>query len=357
MVQEEADSSGFRTPQSESEEWSTEAHRLLQRYRRAYDFEATRSAQKSTRLKRPFETLETAFQVTCQVMIALLSPRVHPWMRRLSACLRMKRIYPEVLPSPAFSVLVSGFHAKLVLDVANRLNLPPFCWVQYRPEPEEMLCPLTIHGIELNLLGAATGVCIGRVAVELRQILHCMVTAVAALLPASSQAWTVMDRTAPLAALCFHMSSCAVVSPHVVASLAGLLREAQVHRTWLLRTAAACLLQQCQKLLKWLMVPDGELVDKVEENISLSWHSQDGTDVDEHVPHDLLCPITGQFFVKPTVLHGTVFEQSAAVRWVESTGRHPILRGIDCSLDDIIPAKDVEDLCHRLAASRGWGLW
>ncbi|CAE7604324.1 unnamed protein product [Symbiodinium sp. CCMP2456] len=79
-----------------------------------FGFQATRDSQKSCRLKRPFETLETAFQVTCQVMIALLSPRVHPWMRRLSACLRS---YPEVLPSPAFSVLVSGFHAKLVLDV------------------------------------------------------------------------------------------------------------------------------------------------------------------------------------------------------------------------------------------------
>lgn len=93
---------------------------------------------RSCRLKRPFETLETAFQVTCQagpvvlfnpffphcffqlfnwclkVMIALLSPRVHPWMRRLllphqpagmcstkcrywrSACLRS---YPEADPT------------------------------------------------------------------------------------------------------------------------------------------------------------------------------------------------------------------------------------------------------------------
>ncbi|CAE7803028.1 unnamed protein product [Symbiodinium sp. CCMP2592] len=109
-----SEDSGFRTAEETEEEWATEAQRLIQRYRRAHDFEATRDSQKSCRLKRPFETLETAFQVTCQVMIALLSPRVHPWMRRLSACLRS---YPEVLPSPAFSVLVSGFHAKLVLDV------------------------------------------------------------------------------------------------------------------------------------------------------------------------------------------------------------------------------------------------
>lgn len=165
-----------------------------------------------------------------------------------------------------------------------------------------------------------------------------------------------MDRTAPLAAMCFHMSSCAVMSPFVVAGLEGLLKEAQLHRHMLLPTVASSFRQRCRWLLKRLAA--GSLHDTVrkEQDVEFAWLAEDGKDVDDHVPHDLLCPITGQFFVKPTVLYGGVFEQSAAMRWVANTGRHPILRGIDCRLADIIPAKDVEDLCHRLAASKGWVL-
>eukprot|EP00435_Cladocopium_sp_Y103_P028697 s809_g7.t1 len=118
------DESGFHTPENISvpmdDAWGEEAQRLLRQHRLSCDLEAVRRDQKpQRRFKRPFETLETAFQVTCQVMVALLSPRVHPWMRRLSACLRMQRTYPEVLPSPSLSVFVSGFHAKLVLDVVT----------------------------------------------------------------------------------------------------------------------------------------------------------------------------------------------------------------------------------------------
>ncbi|CAL1145682.1 unnamed protein product [Cladocopium goreaui] len=109
------DESGFHTPENISvdadDAWGEEAQRLLRQHRLSCDLEAVRRDQKpQRRFKRPFETLETAFQVTCQVMVALLSPRVHPWMRRLSACLRMQRTYPEVLPSPSLSVFVSGFH-------------------------------------------------------------------------------------------------------------------------------------------------------------------------------------------------------------------------------------------------------
>eukprot|EP00913_Durusdinium_trenchii_P020335 g19103.t1 len=60
-----------------------------------------------------------------------------------------------------------------------------------------------------------------------------------------------------------------------------------------------------------------------------------------------LCPITGQFFVNPVVLHGSVFELAAAWKWVASTGRHPLWRGIQCRLEDISPARDVED-CIKL---------
>eukprot|EP00434_Breviolum_minutum_P044657 symbB.v1.2.039912.t1/scaffold6867.1/size14952/1 len=108
-LNEESDTE-YHTPENtlippDEDEWAEEAQRLLRQHRQSCDLEAVRRDQKPHRLKRPFETLETAFQVTCQVMVALLSPRVHPWMRRLSACLRMQRTYPEVLPSPALSVL------------------------------------------------------------------------------------------------------------------------------------------------------------------------------------------------------------------------------------------------------------
>lgn len=355
------DESGFHTPENISvdadDAWGEEAQRLLRQHRLSCDLEAVRRDQKpQRRFKRPFETLETAFQVTCQVMVALLSPRVHPWMRRLSACLRMQRTYPEVLPSPSLSVFVSGFHAKLVLDVANGLSLPPFRWVQYRPEPEEMLSPLTIHGMELNLLGALAGVFIGRVAVETRQVLHGLGALLVSMLPVPPLS---MDRAvpfaAPCAALCFHISSCAVLSPYVVTSLAALLQEAQLHGAWLVPTLAQSLRRNCRG---WVnrFTSDSQANVAEDDDVELVWLAQDSVEVDDHVPPDLLCPITGQFFVKPSVLQGSVFERKAVERWVASTGRHPVWRGIQCRMDDIQPATDVEALCHRLAESKGWVL-
>ncbi|CAK9024255.1 unnamed protein product [Durusdinium trenchii] len=234
----EGDESDFHSPMNLEDAWADEAQRLLRQHRQNCDLEPLNIfAPRPRPVKRPFETLETAFQVTCQVMVALLSPRVHPWMRRLSACLRMQRTYPEVLPAPSLSVLVSGFHAKLVLDVANRLSLPPFRWAQYRPEPEDLLCPLTVHGLELNLLGAVAGVFIGRAAVEARQVLQGLACVAASMLPVSFQSMF-LDRTVPFAAPCaalfFHMSSCAVLSPFVVSSMATLLQEAQLHRCLIL---------------------------------------------------------------------------------------------------------------------------
>ncbi|CAK9024292.1 unnamed protein product [Durusdinium trenchii] len=250
----EGDESDFHSPMNLEDAWADEAQRLLRQHRQNCDLEPLNIfAPRPRPVKRPFETLETAFQVTCQVMVALLSPRVHPWMRRLSACLRMQRTYPEVLPAPSLSVLVSGFHAKLVLDVANRLSLPPFRWAQYRPEPEDLLCPLTVHGLELNLLGAVAGVFIGRAAVEARQVLQGLACVAASMLPVSFQSMF-LDRTVPFAAPCaalfFHMSSCAVLSPFVVSSMATLLQEAQLHRCLILSTLGHSLRRGLRRSLK-----------------------------------------------------------------------------------------------------------
>eukprot|EP00930_Biecheleria_cincta_P038173 TRINITY_DN26225_c0_g1_i1.p1 TRINITY_DN26225_c0_g1~~TRINITY_DN26225_c0_g1_i1.p1 ORF type:complete len:373 (+),score=51.25 TRINITY_DN26225_c0_g1_i1:72-1121(+) len=338
---------------SSDTQWADEAQRLLRAYRTSYDYEAHRDAQKSVR-RRPFETLETAFQVTCQVMVALLTPRVHPFMRQLSRCLRMKRTYPEVLPAPALSVFISSLHAKFVLDMANFFCLPPFRWVAHRPDPAELLHPLSVHGLEMNLLGAVTGVGLGWLVVTARQVLLCLASTAAQHLPAFVRSWAGprLARTAPAAAVTFHLASCFELSPFVVRSLAAVLREAQIKSRLLLPTAAACLWRS-RRNIPWLAFGTSDEDELGSVDRDWSW---DGPDEDSEVPHDLLCPITGQLFVKPAVLHGSVFEERALRQWVASTGRHPILQGVECQLDEIKPARDVEDLCSRLAASRGWVL-
>mmetsp|Transcript_67855 Transcript_67855/g.122233 ORF Transcript_67855/g.122233 Transcript_67855/m.122233 type:complete len:374 (-) Transcript_67855:221-1342(-) len=332
--------------------WADEAYRILMEYRRSYDYEAHRSEQKSSSIKRPFETLETAFQVTCQVMVALLAPRVHPFMRQLSSLLRLKRTYPEVLPSPSLSVLVSGLHAKLVLDVANLLSLPPFRWVEHRPSAAETLHPLSVHGLELNLLGAMAGVSLGRLAVAARQGLQWLAIALANQMPSRAYSWIgpQVARAAPLAAAALHLTVCLELAPPVVAGLASLLREAQLRRRPLIPTVASAFLRRSRRLFRQL-AHWGQ--DDEEDEAWGQLHWWEGPDVDDGVPHDLLCPITGQLFAKPVVLHGTVFEESAIKRWVAFSCRHPILRDISCCLEDVKPARDVEALCHRIAAAKG----
>eukprot|EP00438_Fugacium_kawagutii_P022283 Skav233963 [mRNA] locus=scaffold1008:110798:124392:+ [translate_table: standard] len=115
-----------------------------------------------------------------------------------------------------------------------------------------MLSPLTIHGMELNLLGAMAGVFIGRAAVEARQVLQGLGSFLVSMLPVPS--WMSMDRAvpfaAPFAALCFHISSCAVLSPYVVTSLTSLVQEAQMHGALLVPTLASTLRRQCEGWVK-----------------------------------------------------------------------------------------------------------
>ncbi|CAJ1338538.1 unnamed protein product [Effrenium voratum] len=173
-------------------------------------------------------------------------------------------------------------------EVANRLSLPPFRWVQYRPEPDEMLSPWTIHGMELNLLGALSGVCIGRLAVEVRQVLHGLASGITSLLPVPPHSWAVMERTAPfaapMAAMCFHISSCAVLSPYVVISLTELLQEAQLHRRLLVPMLAESCGRKCRRFVRRLAGQAG-----AEDDEELIWFAEDG-EVDEEVPPDLPRP-------------------------------------------------------------------
>lgn len=341
-------------------EISDESQRLLNKYRHSYDYEAHVKGQRSSshRIKRPFETLEIAFQVTCQVMVALFAPRVHPIMHWLSCVLPLRRPCPRVLPTPALSVLVSGLHAKLVLDVANHLWLPPFRWVDHRPAPDEMLHPFTFLGLELNLLGAISGVSVGRTAVVVRQAMWWLAMTALSALPVRTSTWLQprVQAIAPLAAVLWHLTTCFELAPAIVSALGTSLYEAQMQNDYLVPTVTRSLLAHARRALRSQLVSLGLVkLEKVEED-PLELPCWDCGDEDDLIPHDLLCPITGHLFVRPVALHGSVFEENAVRRWVRATGRHPILQGIACRLSDIKATKDVQDLCHKLAASRGWVL-
>eukprot|EP00933_Yihiella_yeosuensis_P008126 TRINITY_DN113448_c0_g1_i1.p1 TRINITY_DN113448_c0_g1~~TRINITY_DN113448_c0_g1_i1.p1 ORF type:complete len:374 (-),score=42.85 TRINITY_DN113448_c0_g1_i1:104-1201(-) len=342
----------------DGDEWSKEAYRLLTQYRRSYDYETHRRSQQQQKLyKRPFETLETAFQVTCQVMVPLLAPRVHPFIRRFSQLLTFRRTYPEVLPAPSLSVLVAGLHAKFILDVANHCSLPPFRWVAHRPEPDEMLHPLSVYGIELNVLSGCAGVALGRLAVFLRQGFYGLALAMVAGLPGRVSTWVSprVARIAPMAAILMHLHLCQAWAQPVVDTLAAQLHEAQIQNRSLMSITTSAIWQDSKLLIRNLLVSLGLWkVSPHDHGFTDEWW--DGDSIDEKVPHDLLCPITGQLFVKPVVLHGSVFEEGAVTRWVATTGRHPLLLDIACRLEDIRAAPDVEELCRKLAATHGWAL-
>mmetsp|Transcript_30492 Transcript_30492/g.87462 ORF Transcript_30492/g.87462 Transcript_30492/m.87462 type:complete len:371 (+) Transcript_30492:67-1179(+) len=325
-------------------EWSEEAHRLLLAYRRSYDYEGARRVQNVEVLKRPFEMLETAFQFTCQLMVTLI-PLLHPVLHRISTVFRIR---PLALNAPSMAVLVAGLRAKLAVDLANLWSIPPFRWVEPRPPPTELLHPLSMHGVELNLLSTLAGVSIGRLLVALRHGLVHLAASLSARLPTWFQLWAVppLRQAYPGVAISLHVAASSELAPLVVAELMGLLRDAQLRRQLLLPTAA----RACWRRL-WPCKRQGEEGAHAGHGGACCW---EGVEDEEGVPHDLLCPITRQLFVHPVVLHGVVFEGAAVRQWVEATRRHPTLQGIWCHVEEVKPAPDVEALCHRLAAERGW---
>mmetsp|Transcript_23595 Transcript_23595/g.50336 ORF Transcript_23595/g.50336 Transcript_23595/m.50336 type:complete len:378 (-) Transcript_23595:349-1482(-) len=335
-----------------------EVERLLLGHRRA--FEASRllederkRARREQAPKKPFEVLEVAYQAALQIMMALLVPRVHPVVSRLSQLI-WRRDYPRELALPSLSVFVSGLHAKLALDVANLVEFVPFRWVQPRPARHELLHPLSPRGVELNLVGSLVGVCTGRILVASREGLR------------AALEFIVGTRLPPLLAQLlagsWHMTASCILAPIVVNNLASSLRTAQLRRSLLLpmliRRAERVATSSWQQLgyppfgpgigsrfLPWIqsLEPCAEVP---------YW---EGVEEDD-VPQDLLCPITGSVFVKPVVLRGMIFEEHAVRRWVVTTGRHPVLQGVYCHEVDLDPALDLEALCRRLAEERGWTL-
>eukprot|EP00928_Gymnodinium_smaydae_P015729 TRINITY_DN15825_c0_g1_i1.p1 TRINITY_DN15825_c0_g1~~TRINITY_DN15825_c0_g1_i1.p1 ORF type:complete len:386 (-),score=57.66 TRINITY_DN15825_c0_g1_i1:55-1212(-) len=347
------DSDGQASAEAEAE--AEAAHNMLLAYRRKYDAEVARRIRSADILRRPFEALETAFQATAQLMVALVAPSVHPIFHFLSRTLPLRRDYPRVLVVPSLTVVVSALHAKLVLDMANWWGLPPFCWVEPRPAREEILHPLSSHAMELNMLSAAIGVSMGRLMVLSRHgLLALMEFACKQVLPSlQSRIVPMASRVDLVAGVASHAVLSASIAPVVVGELTALLRESQLRGQHLVPTA----FQALWKYLRWLWQGTRKAYwegwgGSTEEGFC-GW---EGADDDRDVPHDLLCPITGHLFVHPVVLLGMVFEHAAARRWVETTSRHPVLQGMYCVLEDIQPAPDIEALCHRLAAARGWTL-
>mmetsp|Transcript_117771 Transcript_117771/g.293682 ORF Transcript_117771/g.293682 Transcript_117771/m.293682 type:complete len:384 (+) Transcript_117771:66-1217(+) len=352
---------------SGEEEEALEAHvrRLLLAHRSAFaesckDEGFGRDGRRKRRrvLKRPFEVLEMAYQAASQIMVALLVPKVHPVVPALSRCL-LRRDYPEVLACPCLAVFVSGLHAKLALDTANLCGFIPFRWVEPRPPRRELLHPLSPRGLELNLVGSVAGVCIGKALVALRRGLRCAAEALIGKLPASTRQG---------AAVILHLTASGVLAPMVVGGLTASLREAQLRGRPLLPVVAV-------RFLSWVSTGLAELLSAAQTraladaleyvglgHVSCGGAGQllevpwwDGVEEDS-VPRDLICPITGGVFVRPVALHGMVFEESAARRWVEASGRHPVLQGVWCHVGELQPARDIEALCRQLASERGWVL-
>lgn len=330
-----------------------EVERLLLGHRRA--FEEIRAGESERRasmrreaLRKPFEVLEMAYQAALQIMMALLVPKVHPIVPHLSRVL-MRRDYPAELALPSLAVFVSGLHAKLALDTANLWGMIPFRWVQPRPLRRELVHPLSPRGLELNLVGSLAGVCVGRAMVLVRQGLRLSAEALLGAEPPALLRW--------VAASALHLTASSILAPLIVGGLSASLRDAQFRGRPLLPTALG-------RLWRFLSLGVVRVAHAGSEAIGagdlLSGYIAEvpywaGAE-DAQVPEDFLCPITGSIFVHPVSLHGMVFEEHAARRWVESTGRHPVLQGVWCHEAELQPARDVEALCRRLAAEHGWVL-
>jgi len=326
-----------------------EARRLVFGHRRA--FEASGLVQQERRqVKVTNPVLEMAYQSASQIMIALVVPRVHPVVPLISRRL-FRREYPDSLASPALSVFVAGIHAKFALDVASLWGLPPFRWVQPQPLRSDMLHPFSLRGLELNVLASALGVCLGRAAVALRENARFF----AERLIGGSMPWVLKT----FGGLALHLTISSVLPPMVVQELTVALRDSQFRGRLLAPTVLVQLWGRGVRTLRQALAAarrwgSGHPVNVADSRFDeVPWW--EGAE-DDAVPKDLVCPITGSAFVWPVALHGMLFEEAAVKRWVETTGRHPVLQGAWCHLGELVRASDIEALCHRCAAERGWVL-
>lgn len=313
---------------------------LLREYRQdfAAQEEERRQREPLQVVKKPFQLLEVSYQMASHLVVAVLAPRVHPAVPTLTRAL-MCREYPQVLPFPCLTVLISGLHAKLALDLANFFSLPPFRWMEPRPHHSELLHPLGSRGLQFNVLGSVVGVGLGRVVVLLRQGLqHFWEGRFGRLSPCVR--W--------VAGFALHVSMAMALAPAVASGLTHALLNSQLLRRPLLPTAVGSAFANIVDEV----TPLFRSRESSARKRALCWEGAE----DQRLPGDLLCPITSGMFVHPAVLHGMAFERSAAEQWVRATGRHPVLQNVWCHVEELRPAKDLEAMCHRLAAKRGWRL-
>jgi hypothetical protein len=292
-------------------------------------------------LKRLCLPVELYFQIAVFTLMALEVPRTHPVVVRFTS----RFMHPQELYAFDIAPYLTVFAAKLIVDSATFWDWPVLGWTGPRPPRTELLHPFSIRYFELSNAASAAGVLLGRLSSGLRHALGRGGEAAASMAVLWTPGFgifptsTVRALTAVASTLwqpLWHITACWTLAPAAVWGLAALFREAQLRHQLLISAAAGAILRACSRQKALEEPPYWEGVR------------------DEDVPDDMLCPITGQPFVHPIVLHGMVFEEAAARRWVSATSRHPVLRDVRCCAEDFLPARDLETLCHRLATELGW---
>lgn len=301
------------------EDWAEAAQLILADYRAKFNYAAVRKEQDALPIKCVDGVLERSFQLACHSTVAILVPQVHPLAQCYDRMISSACGTSPGLPSPhAWQMVLTAFMAKILVG----------CTVYWMPQMpllhtvphQKLLHPLSLQGLEFSFFASAAGVTLSYLVGSIRRRFYQPPSTVALLL---------------------QVATCVPLGLWVCLALEKCLHEAQVRRSYMLPGAVRAIFR-CL----------GRLGHRSEEHSEWSHHDCNA----EEPPADLLCPITSQLFVRPVLLHGMVFEERAARRWVEATSRHPTLQDIACHVGEFKRALELERLCHRFAAARGWKL-
>lgn len=317
--------------------WDEEAQSVLLRYRQKYN--ETENDVIQTRKGRKFRScrlndlVEQAFQMALPIVVALLTPKVHPILGKVSGFLSWRR---QPMPTPSLSHLFfSGFGAKLIIDTVCFWDLAVLCWLQPRPARCELPQPMGVAHLELCALGTAAGLFVGRAAVLTSTYIRRVCFMISKRFQQNCVAWghltvpMVASFTGRLAAI-FPLLGTSIVAPIIANYLERLFVESQLRRCSMSR-----------QVICWFITWWG----KVRAGPSLEWVIPDEVEI----PHDLLCPITRQLFVQPVALLGCIFEEAPLRIWLDKTGRHPLFTDQCATTEDILPAEEMVDLCAAFA--------
>lgn len=312
--------------------WDEEAHRVLTRYREKHNELQNDASQGRKRHKRRpcrlNDLVEQAFQMALPIVVTLLTPKVHPILSNVSGFLSWRR---QPMPTPSLRHLFfSGFGAKLIIDTVCFWDVSLLWWLQPRPARCELPEPLGASHLELCALGTAAGLTFGRTAVltstYIRRICGLISSRFLPARLAMRLAVSFPVRLAAISPLC----GTSFAAPIIAHFLERLFVESQLRRCSMSRQA-----------IYWCFA----WWSKARAGPSLEWVVPEEVEV----PHDLLCPITRQLFVRPVGLLGSIFEEEPLKIWLEKTGRHPLFTDQCASTEDIVPADEMLQLCNAFA--------